>query len=86
MGDGFMATFGAPISSDEACENALKASLEIIELLQKKNKKNPNSPTYVRIGMHYGPIVTGNIGSETRKQYSVTGLPVIIASRLEQFE
>ena len=84
MGDGFMATFGAPISSDEACENALKASLEIIELLQKKNKKNPNSPTYVRIGMHYGPIVTGNIGSETRKQYSVTGLPVIIASRLEQ--
>lgn len=84
MGDGFMATFGAPIPSDESCENALQAALEIVERLNEKNKSGSIDTTFVRIGMHYGPIVTGNIGSEIRKQYSVTGQPVIIASRLEQ--
>ncbi len=38
----------------------------------------------IAIGLHAGNVVTGNVGSETRKQYSVTGNPVIIANRIEQ--
>ena len=36
------------------------------------------------IGLHSGNIVTGNVGSSERKQYSITGNTVILASRIEQ--
>jgi adenylate cyclase len=38
----------------------------------------------VGIGIHAGEAVTGNVGSSLRKQYSITGNVVIVASRLEQ--
>jgi adenylate cyclase len=38
----------------------------------------------VGIGIHAGEVVTGNVGSSLRKQYSITGNVVILASRLEQ--
>jgi adenylate cyclase len=38
----------------------------------------------IGVGLHAGDAVTGNIGSEARKQYSVTGEVVILASRIEQ--
>ena len=41
-------------------------------------------PTKLGIGLHSGPALTGNIGSDARKQYSVTGTTVILASRIEQ--
>ncbi len=41
-------------------------------------------PTRVGIGVHTGQVITGNIGNEIRKQYSVSGTAVIIAARLEQ--
>ena len=36
------------------------------------------------IGLHTGEVIAGNIGNENRKQYSISGSPVIIAARLEQ--
>jgi adenylate cyclase len=74
LGDGFMATFGAPLSKGNDCANALAAARELI------------SRTNVRIGigLHAGDAVTGNVGSAERKQYSVTGNVVILASRIEQ--
>jgi adenylate cyclase len=74
LGDGFMATFGAPVSSGEDCRNALAAARELVARL----------PMRVGIGLHAGEAVTGNIGSEQRKQYSITGDVVILASRIEQ--
>jgi class 3 adenylate cyclase len=38
----------------------------------------------VGIGIHAGEVVAGNVGSSLRKQYSITGNVVILASRLEQ--
>jgi adenylate cyclase len=74
LGDGFMATFGAPISTGNDCQNALAAARELIARVKVK----------VGIGLHAGDAVTGNVGSAERKQYSVTGNVVILASRIEQ--
>ena len=84
LGDGFMATFGAPISHGNDSENAFNAAIDIIEEIEKRNKKGIIQQTKIGIGLHAGDVVTGNVGNEARKQYSVTGNPVIIASRIEQ--
>ena len=84
LGDGFMATFGAPVEDEKHTLNAVSAAKEIIEVLQSKNAKNEIPKTKVGIGIHCGKVVTGNVGTEDRKQYSVTGNTVILAARLEQ--
>lgn len=84
LGDGFMATFGAPASSGNDCQHAVDASLEIIELLNQKCESCEIPQTRVGIGLHAGAIVTGNVGTAERKQYSITGNTVILASRIEQ--
>ena len=84
MGDGFMATFGAPASSGNDCQNAVNASLRIIDQLKKKLDNDELPKTRIGIGLHAGYIVTGNVGTTERKQYSITGNTVILASRIEQ--
>lgn len=84
LGDGYMATFGAPVSRGNVCQNAVNAALGIIEELEKKNKSGSIPFTRVGIGLHAGDIVAGNVGTELRKQYSVSGNTVILASRVEQ--
>lgn len=83
LGDGFMATFGAPVSSTESCQSAVNASREIIRRLNIEINNGNIPRTRIGIGLHYGEAVTGNIGSDMRKQYSITGSVVIIASRIE---
>ena len=84
VGDGFMATFGAPVSKGNDCLNAYKASLKIISKLKSKVAKDKIYPTKVGIGLHAGYVVTGNVGNKKRKQFSITGNTVILAARLEQ--
>lgn len=83
LGDGFMATFGAPVSDPDSVNNAVEASREIVSR-KFTEINNGNIPqTRIGIGLHYGEAVTGNIGSAMRKQYSITGTVVNIASRIE---
>ena len=84
LGDGFMATFGAPVAIGNECENAVAAALEIIGRVQRECEEGGIPPTRVGIGLHAGEAVTGNVGSSLRKQYSITGNVVILASRIEQ--
>lgn len=84
LGDGFMATFGAPVSEGNIPQKAVRASMEIIEKVKQENKAGSIPPTKIGIGLHYGEAVIGNIGSSVRKQYSITGNVVIMASRIEQ--
>jgi class 3 adenylate cyclase len=84
LGDGFMATFGAPISGGNDCQNAFNAALKIIENLSKNKEALEIENTKIGIGLHAGYVVTGNVGTELRKQYSITGNTVILASRIEQ--
>lgn len=84
MGDGFMAIFGAPIEHDNDCQLAVDAAIEIHKTLKDKNDRGEIPLTKIGIGLNAGEVVTGNVGAENRKQYSVTGRAVIVAARLEQ--
>jgi adenylate cyclase len=84
LGDGFMATFGAPVEDEKHTDNAVKAANEIIRQLNFNNEEGKIEKTKVGIGIHCGEVVTGNVGTEERMQYSVTGNTVILAARLEQ--
>jgi adenylate cyclase len=84
LGDGFMAVFGAPIEDAERCAHAVGASLEILERLDRLNAAGKIHPTRVGIGLHMGEAVTGNVGSNDRKEYTIIGDVVNLASRLEQ--
>lgn len=84
LGDGFMATFGAPVSAGNDCLLAYKAAVEIMGKVKEKSRTGEIPPTKIGIGLHAGHVVAGNVGTKNRKQYLVTGNTVIIASRLEQ--
>lgn len=84
MGDGLMAIFGAPIEHENDCQLAVNSALEINKELKRRNEAGLIPHTIIRIGINAGEVVTGNVGTSERKQYSVTGQPVIIAARLEQ--
>ncbi len=84
MGDGFMATFGAPKSHGNDSRNAFLAAVGILEEIRRRNDSQYIPHTQVGIGLHCGEVVTGNVGTEHRKQFSVTGNAVIIAARVEQ--
>lgn len=84
MGDGFLASFGAPASPGNHSQNAVNASLEILKELEDRCSSGQLLDTKIGIGLHTGEIVTGNVGTSKRRQYSVTGNTVILASRIEQ--
>jgi adenylate cyclase len=84
LGDGFMATFGAPLPTGEDCRNALAAARELVERVAALSASGRIPPTRIGIGLHAGEAVSGNVGSEQRKQYSITGNVVILAARIEQ--
>ncbi|MEQ8351217.1 MAG: adenylate/guanylate cyclase domain-containing protein [Leptospiraceae bacterium] len=84
LGDGFMAVFGAPISDGRDSRNAIQASLDILHALNSWNQSRDFPLTKVGIGLHAGDAVTGNVGSSRRKEYTIIGDTVNVASRLEQ--
>jgi adenylate cyclase len=83
LGDGFMAVFGAPLSGGDDARNAVRAAREILAQVESLNTSQVIPPTRVGIGLHAGPVVTGNVGSTLRKEYTVIGDTVNLASRLE---
>jgi adenylate cyclase len=84
LGDGIMATFGAPVSNPEHAHLALEASLKIRYTIKALTHNGTLPDIRIGIGLHTGEVITGNIGNDHRKQYSVIGTPVIIAFRVEQ--
>lgn len=84
LGDGFMATFGAPVSTAQDTVNAFTAVQVIVNTLQQKIQNRQIQPVKIGVGMYAGNVIAGNVGSQKRRQYSVNGNPVIMASRLEQ--
>jgi len=84
LGDGCMVTFGAPLELGNPARNAVQASEALLQALATAGDKGELLTTRIGIGIHTGEVVTGNIGTEERQQYSITGNVVILAARIEQ--
>src|SRR4030095_4787541 len=84
LGDGFMAVFGAPLSDGADCANAVRSAQEILARVRDEAEQGRILPTTVGIGLHAGEAVTGSIGSALRREYTVIGDVVNLASRIEK--
>jgi len=81
MGDGLMATFSVDNGKNE--EIAFKAAMEILNKIGDTNERDAED-IKIGMGIHSGEIIAGNIGTAERSQFSISGIPVITAARLEQ--
>ncbi|MCU0848006.1 MAG: adenylate/guanylate cyclase domain-containing protein [Spirochaetes bacterium] len=84
LGDGFMALFGVPEPTGTESLDAVRASIGILEAIDEKAAAKTIPPTEIGIGIHSGTVVAGNVGSETRREYTIIGDSVNLASRIEQ--
>ncbi|MCG2629666.1 adenylate/guanylate cyclase domain-containing protein [Bradyrhizobium sp. WYCCWR 13023] len=82
LGDGFLALFGAPLEASDAAHRAVAAGRDMLTAMDHINAQT-SWPLRIGIGIHFGEVVAGNIGSPRRKEYTVIGDTVNFASRLE---
>ncbi|MCL2764619.1 MAG: HAMP domain-containing protein [Treponema sp.] len=86
IGDAIMAFWGAPEKHDD---DALQSVLSALEMLDAVNQFNENQRKLgkcefmIGIGLNYGEVTVGNIGSERKMDYTVIGDAVNLASRME---
>ncbi|RJP20317.1 MAG: adenylate/guanylate cyclase domain-containing protein [Candidatus Omnitrophota bacterium] len=86
IGDAVMAIFGAPVPCEDHAYQACKAAVEILRAQKKISQSfeaQGNAPFRIGIGVHTGPAVLGNLGSDKRSDYTCIGDTVNIASRIE---
>ena len=86
IGDAVMAVFGAPVHRDDHARQALSCVLEMhreLEALNAGPLKEMGLSISIGVGLNTGDMVVGNMGSEERFDYTVTGDAVNLASRLE---
>lgn len=84
-GDGLMAFWGAPDAQDDHRQRAVAAALDI-RLAMAEMLADPalKDTPRLRIGMHCGPAIVGNLGFEGRVNYTLVGSTVNLAERVEQ--
>ncbi|TNE35071.1 MAG: adenylate/guanylate cyclase domain-containing protein, partial [Alphaproteobacteria bacterium] len=82
LGDGLMATFGTPETSPDDALNALRCAQAMHNHMRDWNyfrQKDGQAPIRLSVGVHYGTVVLGDIGSERRLEYAVLGDVVNVA-------
>jgi class 3 adenylate cyclase len=94
-GDGILAVFGAPLSQDDHADRAFQCSVKMLERVPELNRRwdedgtsrywrDVGLPSFrVRIGLHSGSVVVGNVGSQQRTKYAVIGDTVNTTARIE---
>jgi PAS domain S-box-containing protein len=86
IGDEIFATFGAPIPIKDPEIAAVNCAIEMIKKLEEINKHLADilsEKLTVGIGLNYGSIIAGNLGSDDRLTYAITGDAVNTAKRIE---
>nr|CRH06441.1 putative Adenylate and Guanylate cyclase catalytic domain protein [Candidatus Magnetococcus massalia] len=86
IGDALMAFWGAPEPLEDAPKRACRAALDIAAKWQRHNAERTEQnlpPIGLRIGLHHGPCVVGNIGFPGRMNYTIVGDTVNSGQRLE---
>ncbi|HEX5809364.1 MAG TPA: adenylate/guanylate cyclase domain-containing response regulator [Anaerolineales bacterium] len=86
-GDGLMAIFGAPIHREGHCEHAVRAALEMIDLLRGFNlDQAARNKVQIKIGIGIasGRVIAGYTGTQYRATYTCVGDTVNLAARIEK--
>jgi PAS domain S-box-containing protein len=86
VGDEIFVSFGAPEAIQDPEISSVKCAIDMVQKLDEiSNKLKSIIPEriVVGIGIHFGPIVAGNLGSDDRLAYSITGDTVNTAKRIE---
>jgi adenylate cyclase len=87
MGDGIMAVFGAPIGSGDHADRALAAGREMLARMEEFNawmrEQGHGDGFKMGIGLNSGEVMSGNVGSDRRLEYTAIGDTTNTAARLE---
>ena len=87
IGDSVMAFWGPPLGDDDHAMRACRAALAIRRAVETDNaarRAKDLPPIHIRIGLHTGPAIVGNIGAPGRINYTLVGDTVNVTQRLEQ--
>ena len=87
IGDCVMAVWGGLSKMEDHADHAVHAALEMARVMREDNRQRAaegKTPVRLRVGLHSGPVVVGNIGAPGRVNYTVVGDTVNVAQRLEQ--
>jgi len=87
LGDGISGAFGFPLEDPLQEEHAIRAAIDIIRLVDGLNQRwvrEGRKPLRVGIGINSGNVVAGEVGYPQRREYTVVGLPAIVATRVQE--
>jgi class 3 adenylate cyclase len=88
LGDGLMAVFGPPLPSSHDATDAALCAVDIVSSIDRWNAQRDRSEDgviRVAVGIHYGDVVQGDVGSDRQLELTVVGETVNIASRVEAY-
>ena len=86
MGDGILAVFGVPAASPDDPANALNCAemmLHALECWNDERERRGDPPLDIGVGLNFGPVVVGDVGSEQSMSFAVIGDTVNTAARLQ---
>ncbi|MFP4430002.1 MAG: adenylate/guanylate cyclase domain-containing protein [Spirochaetaceae bacterium] len=86
IGDAIMAFFGAPVKREDDALQSVLAGIEMIKGVETFNRNQEAAglpPFHTGVGINYGVVTVGNIGTDRKMDYTVIGDMVNLASRLE---
>jgi adenylate cyclase len=82
IGDAVMGVFGVPVFRSDHVERAVRAAVRIQEALLQESRKGNPLLAVVGFSIHTGVVVAGNVGSQSKMEYTVIGDSVNVAARL----